>query len=144
MLGAIDCVDLKKGKSRWRVATLPKNLELEMNSGGLFKHICYTDPAVTDKRVFIGSQDGSLYAFHAEKGTRQWAFPTKAPILTSSPSVAGERVYFGSNDSHLYAVDMKGQEAWKMKLGGAINSSPWPGDGVVYVGCDDGKIYAIE
>lgn len=144
MRGAIDCVDLKKGRSRWRVATNPKNLELEMNSGGLFKHISFTDLAVTDKRVFIGSQDGCLYAFDAKDGKRQWAFATKAPILTSSPSVAGSLVYFGSNDNHLYAVDFQGQEAWKMKLGGAINSSPWPGDSVVYVGCDDGKIYAIE
>ena len=28
--------------------------------------------------------------------------------------------------------------------GGRIVSSPWPADGVIYVGCDNGTLYAIQ
>jgi eukaryotic-like serine/threonine-protein kinase len=76
--------------------------------------------------------------------------------------VAGDTVYFGSWDGYLYAVDIEnGTLRWKLNLGhmpqtaaeqytfgadegGRIVSSPWPSDGVVYVGCDDGRLYAIE
>jgi len=143
--GVIICADLK-GKELWMTATSEFNLKIHgtMNSGGLFEYCTFTELAVTEKLVFVGCQDGKLYAFDTKTGKKQWDFATKSPILTCSPSVAGSLVYFGSTDKNRYAVDMQGTEAWKFALGGAINSSPLPSDGVVYVGCDDGKIYAIE
>lgn len=143
MEGSIICCDLK-GKEQWKTATHPQNLEMNMNSGGMFECSCFTDLAVTRELVFIGCQTGSLYAFDARTGEKRWTHDSAGPILTSSPSVAGGLVYYGSNDGTLYAVDMNGKEVWKQELGGAINSSPWPGDGVIYVGCDDGGIFAIE
>jgi outer membrane protein assembly factor BamB len=76
--------------------------------------------------------------------------------------VARETVYFGSWDGHLYALNLAdGVLRWKLNLGnmpqipseqykfagdegGRITSSPWPGDSVLYVGCDDGCVYAVE
>lgn len=143
MEGKIRCVT-PDGKEIWNNATNPRNKEIHMNAGGMFEYSTYSELAVTDALVLVGCQDGKLYAFDAEQGDIRWTFETKGPIMTSSPSVAGNLVYFGSWDHHLYAVDMNGKQAWKVKLGAEINGSPWPGNGVVYVGCDDGKVYAVK
>jgi outer membrane protein assembly factor BamB len=53
-------------------------------------------------------------------------------------------IYCGSPDGKLYAIDAKtGDKAWEFTTGGPIDSSPWPADGVIYVGSDDGHIYAL-
>jgi outer membrane protein assembly factor BamB len=53
-------------------------------------------------------------------------------------------VVFGSLDGKLYAVEPSGALRWKLDLGGGIESSPAVGiGGTIYVGCNDGKLYAI-
>ena len=117
------------------------------------------DLAVAHQRVYAGSNDGKLHTFDAADGERGWAFDVGAPIQ-SSPSVAGATVYFGSWNGYVYAVDaVTGELRWKFKpsqlpapdvtVGGdepsaRIISSPWPGDNTVFVGCDDGYLYALE
>jgi len=128
----------------WKNAASDTNMKYHMNAGGDFQYISFTELAVTDTHVFMGCQDGALYAFDAEKGERLWSYKTDDVIATSSPSVAGGLVYFGSWDGNLYAIDTAGKLVWRQKLGGRINSSPCPGDGIIYVGCDDGKVYAIH
>jgi hypothetical protein len=50
----------------------------------------------------------------------------------------------GSLDKNLYAVNPDGTQKWAFTTGGPINSSPALGpDGTVYVGSDDGKLYAV-
>ena len=78
-------------------------------------------------------------------GEKAWTFPTDKPIH-SSPSVAAKSglVYFGCNDGKVYCLDVKtGAKQWEHATGGAVISSPWPEDGVIYVGSDDGFVYAV-
>jgi outer membrane protein assembly factor BamB len=161
MRGSVLCIG-PQNRPLWQTATLPQNDELEVNNGGIPGYEILGDLAVTDDLVLAGCNDGKLYAFSAEQGQRKWVFATNGPVQ-SSPSVAGQTVYFGSWDGHVYAVNLSdGTLRWKLKLGdipqtpaeqykfgadelcGRIVGSPWPGDGVLYVGCDDGKVYAIE
>jgi outer membrane protein assembly factor BamB len=45
----------------------------------------------------------------------------------------------------VYGLDCAtGDEKWKFKTGGAVLSSPWIGDGVVYVASHDGFVYALN
>jgi len=139
--GTIRCY--KEKKILWETATNPINLEKEMNYGGEFGYSIVGDIAVTDKLVLTGCDDGNLFAFSADKGEKKWTYKTDGAVQ-GSPSVAGDVVYFGSWDKHIYAVSLDGKLKGKMKLGDMVNSSSWPGDGVVFVGCDDGNVYAIE
>ena len=61
-------------------------------------------------------------------------------------AVAGGLIAFlGSQSGELFAVKVAtAKEVWRTELGGAIETSPWPADGVVYVSCDDGNVYALE
>ena len=53
--------------------------------------------------VYVGSNDGRLYALDVETGQEKWRFKTGGPVA-SSPAIAGGVVYFSSLDGYLYAV----------------------------------------
>ena len=102
--------------------------------------------SVWDGKVFTGTDNGILYMFDANRGTRLGEFKVgsgmHAPLSVSAKS---GMVYVGTESGELLAVSVKDlTEVWRTRLGGPIQTSPWPGDGVLYVGCDDGNIYALE
>jgi len=103
-----------------------------------------SSPEVTNGIVYVGSQDGKLYAFEAATGQQKWAAQTAGPIR-SSPAVANGVVYIGSYDHKLYAFDaVSGQMKWAAPTGGAIESSPAVVGGLVYVGSLDYRLYAFD
>jgi outer membrane protein assembly factor BamB len=128
----------------------------------------YSSPAVADGVVFVGSNDGRLYAVDADTGSLKWRFAAKARIA-SSPAVSGQLVYVESYDSHLYAVDAAtGQMKWSFATEGEKRftaphihgmlpeaqampdpfdfflSSPAVWNGAVYFGSGDGHVYALD
>src|SRR5437868_6640968 len=54
-----------------------------------------SSPAIVKNRVFIGSDDGSVYAIDFASGRKLWAFKTEGTV-ESSPLVLENRVYCGS------------------------------------------------
>ncbi len=113
------------------------------NTGGTTLELSST-PAVVNKYVYVGSQDGNLYALKFNSGALLWKFPTGGPIL-SSPALDSSNVYVGSSDGNLYAINATtGQQVWSFTTGGPIDSSPVISNGVVYVGSRDHKVYAVN
>jgi outer membrane protein assembly factor BamB len=123
-------------------------------------------PAVVNGVVYVGSDDGKLYAFDAAgvtgcSGTPKTCDPLWTSVVagggfdTSAPAVSNGVVYVGSDDGKLYAFDAAGvtgcsgspkicDPLWTAALG-SIYSSPAVANGVVYVGSfDDGKLYAFS
>ena len=89
-------------------------------------------PVVVDGAVYVGSDDGSLYALTADSGEMLWSFAT-GDVIRSVPAVVDGTVYFGSNDNHLYAVDAAtGEELWRHDTGDWVQYSPAVGNGMVY------------
>jgi outer membrane protein assembly factor BamB len=124
-----------------------------------------SSPAVANGVVYVGSNDGKLYAFDAAGVANCSGTPTScAPLwrattggaVRSSPAVANGVVYVGSNDGKLYAFDAAGAAncsgtptscapLWTATTGGELGmSSPAVANGVVYVGSQDGKVYALD
>jgi eukaryotic-like serine/threonine-protein kinase len=100
---------------------------------------------------------GGVSAVDAKTGASLWN-TTVGSIRYSSPAVAGGLVFVGtdigptSNPSlpqvtdHglVYAFDAAtGKTVWKFATGGDVYSSPAVAYGVVYVGSNDGKVYAF-
>lgn len=128
-------------------------------SGGKGGFSAYADPdigvnqfktnssaTVWNDLLIFGMDRGAVYCYNALKGGRKWTFETGKPVR-SSPGVAAKSglVYFGCNDGKVYCLDAKtGAKKWDHATGGAVVSSPWPADGVVYVGSDDGHVYALH
>src|SRR3954471_8958654 len=70
---------------------------------------------------------------------------TSSPAYDPLPGQGGGRVFAGSADHHLYAFNAReGGVLWTGTTGGPVHSSPTVSNGVVYVGSDDGKLYAFQ
>jgi outer membrane protein assembly factor BamB len=114
-----------------------------------------SSPAVAGGIVYVGSDDGKLYAFDAAGLFNCSAGPprtcmarwvtTLGAVVRSSPVVSNGVVYVGSDDAGLYALNATtGMVIWKTITGAAVRSSPAVASGVVFVGSDDKAVYALD
>lgn len=127
-----------------------------------------SSPAVVADSVYVGSDDGYLYALNRANGERRWQFKTGSRVA-SSPAVADGVVYFGSYDGNFYAIDARnGKRRWSFKTLGERRfaathlhgtqpvaermpdpfdvylSSPVLWNGMVFFGSGDGHVYALD
>jgi len=127
-----------------------------------------SSPAVAGGLVYVGSDDGKVYAIDIKSGLAKWQFKSGARI-TSSPAVANGTVFFESYDGNLYALEAAGGTLkWKFATGGERRfagrnlhgtlpkgetmpdpfdfflSSPAVWNRIVYFGSGDGNIYALD
>ena len=119
-----------------------------------------SSPAFVNGVVYIGSGDGNVYALNAKNGARIWNYKTGYPV-GSSPAVVNGVVYIGSCDGNVYALKAgDGDKLWNYTTHGTgllpsktyvngttvyfVLSSPAVVNGVVYVGSDDGNVYALN
>ena len=127
-----------------------------------------SSPVFSDDTIFIGSDDGNVYAVDAADGRQRWKYRTGGPV-PATPAVAAGVVYAGSYDGKFYALDAKtGEPRWKFATGGerrfeaknlhgllpkdqtiadpfdVFLSSPVVAQGSVYFGSGDGHVYALD
>jgi outer membrane protein assembly factor BamB len=94
----------------------------------------HSSPAVVNGVMYIGSDDGNVYALSAGTGAKLWSFATGGPV-SSSPAVANGVVYVGSTNDNVYALNAAtGAKVWRFTTFFGVNSSPAVVNGVVYVG----------
>ena len=103
---------------------------------------------VADGRVFVGSDDGQVYALALADGKKLWAFKTDGPV-EAAPFVRGDTVYVGSSDFTFYALAVAtGELRWKQKTGakilGGANAIEVAGAWRVLVGSYDAKLYCFD
>ena len=109
-----------------------------------------SSPTVANGMVYVGSDDGTLYAFKTSCGNAScapvWTAPTPSHNkIRSSPAVAKGMVYVGSYDHNLYAFNAAtGKLIWTASTGDVIRSSPVVANGIVYVGSNDHNLYAFN
>ena len=61
-----------------------------------------SSPAISGEILYIGSDDGNLYALNAQTGEVIWKYYLGVPVK-SSPIVSGNAVYVAASDGNLYA-----------------------------------------
>src|SRR6266581_5101566 len=87
----------------------------------------YSSPSIVNRVVYVGSNDGRVYAFKASTGQRLWvSLPTGGSVF-SSPTVVNGILYIGSTDHKVYAFDAtSGKPLWTVPTptGGEVYSSP--------------------
>jgi len=103
-----------------------------------------SSPAVVDGMVFIGFDDGNVYALDQYTGALIWNYTTAGPVQ-SSPAVVDGKVYIGSGDGKVYCLDaLTGSHIWNYTTGAYVRSSPAVADSRVYVGSYDNKTYCLD
>jgi outer membrane protein assembly factor BamB/tetratricopeptide (TPR) repeat protein len=63
----------------------------------------HSAPVVAAGVIYVGSDDGRMYAVDAETGKALWSWQTGGRVR-SSPAIADGAVFFGSYDGRIYAV----------------------------------------
>ena len=125
-------------------------------------------PVVSGHQLFIGAENGNLYAINLQTHQLQWLFHARGGIA-STPAVANGLVVFLARDGGLHALDAaSGAVAWTFRTQGEALfaahgmfgqplgpepvpdpwdlylSSPLIHDGKVYVGSSDQRVYALD
>lgn len=105
----------------------------------------YSSPCVVnDSFLYIGNDNGNIYALYTSDGTQKWAYTTQGQVRSSPISIGGN-VLFGSNDRNFYSVDTAtGLLRWKLQTQDIITSSPSVYNQNVYFGGYDNMIYCID
>jgi len=114
----------------------------------------YSEPAIANGMVYVGSQDHNVYALNADTGAKVWSYTTGGAV-ESSPAVANGVVYVGSEDFKVYALNAHtGNKLWSYTTGNhlvsrlvppnGVVSSPAVANGVVYVASEDQNVYALN
>ena len=112
----------------------------------LWKHTTHgpvgSSAAVASGVVYVGSDDGNVYALNASTGALLWQYSIAAE---SSPAVASGVVYVSSEDGCVYALNAgTGTLFWRNCTGIRLASSPAVANGVVYVSLLTGNVYALS
>jgi eukaryotic-like serine/threonine-protein kinase len=104
----------------------PAKLHGRLSEAWVFeaKYGIKSSAAIVNNRVFIGSDDGHLYALRLQDGSLIWKFETEGNI-ESSPLVLGEFLYVGSGDGFVYKLSAKdGSLAWKYETEDQVLGAP--------------------
>jgi len=98
-----------------------------------------SQPSIGWGAVFVGSQDGTVYALDLKTGCMRWSFRASAEVRTAIVAdPATQRLYFGDVLARMYALDaMTGKLVWKTKVddhsNATITGSPTIGGGQLFV-----------
>jgi outer membrane protein assembly factor BamB len=127
--GVYDLTSLPTGKMHW---TFPAEGPID------------SSPAVVHGVVYVGSDDGNVYAVDERNGSMLW-HTRLGDKVKSSPAVVDGVLYVGCEDKNLYALDARsGKMLWTFPTQDRVSSSPVVMDGVVFVGSWDGFLYAVD
>jgi outer membrane protein assembly factor BamB len=110
-----------------------------------------SSPAVAGDTLYVGANDGGMYALDARTGSQKWKFVTGAPVR-SHPVVLNtpeeHTLYFGSDDDFFYAIDaITGELRWKFHATADIPSAAtFASDSteLIYFCSSDGHVYALN
>jgi polyvinyl alcohol dehydrogenase (cytochrome) len=93
-----------------------KNLKLKWAFGFPGAAATYGQPTVFAGMVFVGSEDGTVYALDAATGCSWWTFRASATVKTAiSIGNNGHTAYFGDTNGYVYAVEVSnGSLVWRV------------------------------
>jgi outer membrane protein assembly factor BamB len=132
------------GSSQASTSNAPVPLTSRLRWTYTTKGQVWSSPAVADGMVYVGSDDGNVYALNAGNGKSVWSYHTGG-MVRSSPVVASGMVYVGSFDGNVYALNASnGKPVWSYQTGSPVESSPAVSGGIIYVGSDNGRVYALD
>lgn len=106
--------------------------------------LSFNPPALYDRTLYFGSDDGNFYALDLESGYMRWVFKTDGPV-NSVPAVNENLVFFGSNDGKFYCVSREsGMEMWSFDTGRRVQSSTVLYEDTVVFTSDIGATYVFD
>jgi outer membrane protein assembly factor BamB len=126
--GGVVALEAEKGKLVWMRKTGP----------------VFSSPSIAGGLLLVGSDDGSIYALDAAKGTVQWSERLGAKVRATL-AVAGDVALGADFEGRVVALRVKdGTRAWTAELGHAVYSSPCVAGELCVVGCHEGHVHGLD
>jgi len=63
----------------------------------------HSSPSIARRILYVGSDDGCIYAIHTGSGKEAWR-GTSGDAIRSSPAIVDGAVYVGSEDGIMYRI----------------------------------------
>lgn len=140
--GYVSCFKGATGEPVWKFRAGDGTQHLidgKLKYGGGF----WASPIVFNGRVYIGSEDRSMYCLTADEGKLVWRYRTRGAVWGTSPVVDG-RVVFGDKAGYMYVLRAEdGKLISDLKIGDNINATPAILDGRIYIGAFNGNLYCL-
>jgi polyvinyl alcohol dehydrogenase (cytochrome) len=143
--GATNTRYLPAARSGLSATDVPK-LKLKWAFGFAGASSARAQPAVVGGRVFVGSENGDVYALDARTGCTYWTYHAQAGIRTAvsigryagAGGASGFAAYFADGGAVAYAIDAAtGKELWRRRVDdhpyAKSTGSPTLYDGRLYV-----------
>jgi len=87
-----------------------KNLKLKWAFGFPGAAATYGQPTSYAGRLYVGSEDGTVYALDAATGCTWWSFRASTTVKTAiSIGNVGQTAYFGDTNGYIYAINTSGR-----------------------------------
>ena len=105
----------------------------------------FSQPTVFAGRLYVGSEDGTVYSVDADTGCIYWTFQATTTVKTAiSVSPDGRLAYFGDTNGNVYALTTSnGAQVWKAHPDAhptaRITGSPMLSNGRLYVPMSSGE-----
>jgi len=108
----------------------------------------FGQPTVVGGRIFVGSNNGTVYSLDARTGCVYWTFKAssqvRSPVTVAPFGTSQYAIYFGDGQATIYAVNAQtGELLWRTKIEdhklAGITGSPKIYAGRVYVGVRSGS-----
>ena len=113
-------------------------------------------PVTVTGQVYVSTGNGVVYDVFYEDFTNtakvEWKFPADGAITgTPVPAARGDTIFAATTRGTVYAIqpgsdigNEPGTALWTRRVGGPVRSGLAVYNGAVYVGSDDGCLYAID
>jgi len=109
-----------------------------------------SSPVIFENIVYVGSDDGNLYALQLNDGRELWRFKTDDAI-EAPPLIIGGSIFLGALDGTFYCIDpANGKQKWQLETESQISGSATyvtdPGKDLlkILVGSYDNHLYCIN
>ncbi len=103
-----------------------------------------SEPLLADGVIYVGDEQGSLYAIRLTDGSILWKFVGPSQIF-AAPARRGNRIYFTSRDGLTALSQEDGKIIWNCKsVANATESSPLIVNDRIIVAGYDGKVTAVD
>lgn len=107
-----------------------------------------SSPTVANDMVFIGGDDGIMYAFNVADGSISWSKVLSPGSIVSSPIYKNGIIYVGGGDGKMYALQSgTGNLVWQNSDASStrnIYSGPTLSERAVYSGTLEGNVAAMD
>jgi outer membrane protein assembly factor BamB len=102
-------------------------------------------PTADDIAVYAVTVNGYLCAVNINTGALKWKKKVEGPMLFGAEPIAeNKRIYIATSYGVVQAFDQEGKAVWERNLEEGIFSSITYDNGLLYVGTDRSRVYAIS